>query len=61
MKGRFVVCYFYLNGMQRDNFSKFYDSNRTEILTKDILNKKCNQSLNSSKHSVLLIEITQVM
>ena len=62
MKGRLVVCNFYLNGMQWDNFSKFYDSNRRGILTKDILNKKCNQSLNSSSqpggHSVLLIEIT---
>ena len=61
MKGRFVVCNFFLNGDQWDNFSKFYESNRRGILTKNDLNKGSNQIKNPSSqldgHSVLLIEI----
>ena len=40
MKGRYVVCSFFLNGKQWDNFSEFYLSNRSGILTKDKLNKE---------------------
>ena len=61
MKGRFEVCNFFLNGNQWDNFSKFYESKKRGILTKNDLNKGSNQIKNSSiqlgGHLVLLIEI----
>ena len=58
MKGRFIVLTFYLNKAQWENFSDFFTSNETGILSKEILNKDCEvESEPYDGHSVLLIEI----
>ena len=65
MKGSFVVCHFKLNNKQWKNFDIFFskEKTRTEILTKEVLNKGCQRNVITSKpdigHAVLLIEFGQ--
>lgn len=63
MKGSFVVCHFWLNNIQWENFSYYFyrEKTKTKILNEDDLNKGCKGNVNPPKpdeaHAVLLIEI----
>jgi len=60
VKGRFIVFSFSLNEKQWDNFSNFFTSNNTGILSEDILNKDCKLEEGPYEaHSVLLIEVKE--
>ena len=62
IKGSFVVCRFYLNDKQWENFKIFFskEETRTQILKKEDLNEGCQGNVNLCKpdsgHAVLLIE-----
>ena len=59
MKGRFVVCHFYLNDLQWHNFSKFYRDHKDEVLTEEIINEKMNPLIREvGGHAVLLVEFS---
>ena len=61
MKGRPCLCKFYLDKKQWHNFFEFFTQNKTGILTKQIINKKCITTNidEPGGHAVVLIEIEE--
>ena len=59
MKGRFVICAFWLWDTQWTNFGDFFKENPDGILEEKILNRRCavNSPQPDEGHAVLLIEI----
>ena len=62
MKGRFIVCSFYLNDKQWENFSNFYKQNENPkgILNKNQIDNGCENEKEKTDlggHAVILIEV----
>ena len=59
-RGRFILCSFYLNDKQWNNFYTFHSERPTEIIDRNILNNGCSPNEGKlSGHAIILIEVKE--